>query len=563
MSANLAIDRNNVMSENVLTFPKGSVGEFQKTTRFRYMLTSPETSFIMEAHNGLSAKIVEETGFEGVWASGLSVSTALGVRDSNEASWTQVLEVLEFMADATTVPILVDADTGYGNFNNFRRLVDKLIQRDIAAVCIEDKLFPKTNSFLGENQPLADIDEFCGKIKAGKDAQTDDDFSVVARVEALIAGWGLNEALRRAEAYHQAGADAILIHSKESVADEILAFTKEWANRSPVVIVPTKYYATPTQQFRDAGVNLIIWANHNVRAAITAMRETSRQIFEDQNLIWAEENVARLGDVFVIAGNDELADAEDRYLAKRAETNAVVLAASRGRQLEDLTEDRPKCMVDVRGKPLLHRLVGSFNDAGVRELTVVTGYKSDTVEFPGIKTVENTEYETSGEVASLACASDALNGECLVSYGDIMFRSHVLNLLLDCDADIAVVVDSNWQEERSVTTKRTVDLVQCSHPYSADYFDEAVAELTRIDSSLPESKANGEWIGLAKFSEKGSALLQAQINQMREDGSLDKASMTDLFNRLIDDGAKPQVVYITGHWLDVNDAFDLARARNF
>ena len=100
-------------------------------------------------------------------------------------------------------------------------------------------------------KPLADIDEFCGKIKAGKDAQTDDDFSVVARVEALIAGWGLNEALRRAEAYHQAGADAILIHSKESVADEILAFTKEWANRSPVVIVPTKYYATPTQHFRD------------------------------------------------------------------------------------------------------------------------------------------------------------------------------------------------------------------------------------------------------------------------------------------------------------------------
>ena len=141
-----------------------------------------------EAHNGLSAKIVEETGFEGVWASGLSVSSAIGVRDSNEASWTQVLEVLEFMADATSIPILVDADTGYGNFNNFRRLVNKLIQRDIAAVCIEDKLFPKTNSFLGANQPLADIDEFCGKIKAGKDAQADDDFSVIARVEALIAG---------------------------------------------------------------------------------------------------------------------------------------------------------------------------------------------------------------------------------------------------------------------------------------------------------------------------------------------------------------------------------------
>ena len=155
----------------------------------------------MEAHNGLSAKIVEEAGFEGIWASGLSMSAALGVRDSNEASWTQVLEMLEFMADATSVPILVDGDTGYGNFNNVRRLVKKLCQRGIAGVCIEDKLFPKTNSFIGENQPLADVDEFCGRIKAGKDSQSDDDFQIVARIEALIAGWGMDEALRRAEAY--------------------------------------------------------------------------------------------------------------------------------------------------------------------------------------------------------------------------------------------------------------------------------------------------------------------------------------------------------------------------
>ncbi len=551
------------MSENVLAFPKGSAGEVLKTTRFREMLTSPETSFVMEAHNGLSAKIVEETGFEGVWASGLSMSAALGVRDSNEASWTQVLEVLEFMADATTIPILVDADTGYGNFNNFRRLVNKLIQRDIAAVCIEDKLFPKTNSFLGQNQPLADVDEFCGKIKAGKDAQADDSFSIVARVEALIAGWGLKEALRRAEAYHEAGADAILIHSKESVADEILAFTKEWANRSPVVIVPTKYYGTPTQHFRDAGVNLIIWANHNMRAAISAMRETSQQIFENQNLVWAEENVARLGDVFVIAGNEELSEAEDRYLAKRAETKAVILAATRGSKLEDLTVDRPKCMVDVRGKPLLHRLVGSFNDAGVRELTVVTGYKADTVNFPGINTAENTDFETTGEVASLACSMDALKGECVVSYGDIMFRSHVLNQLLDCEADIAVVVDANWKQERAETTKRTVDLAACNHAYTGDYFDDEVSELTRLDSAMNEADANGEWIGLAKFSAKGSELLRAELDNMKSDGSLGKASMNDLFNRLIDSGAKPQVVYITGNWLDVNDAFDLARARNF
>src|SRR4026209_76310 len=148
----------------------------KKTTQFRRLLKSNRLEFLMEAHNGLSARIVEETGFRGIWASGLSISAALGVRDNNEASWTQVLEVVEFMSDATRIPILLDGDTGYGNFNNMRRLVKKLEQRDVAAVCIEDKLFPKTNSFIGgENQPLADVDEFSGKIKAAKDTQSDDD----------------------------------------------------------------------------------------------------------------------------------------------------------------------------------------------------------------------------------------------------------------------------------------------------------------------------------------------------------------------------------------------------
>src|SRR3954452_1840132 len=181
----------------------------KKTTQLRNLINSNQLESIMEAHNALSARIVEEAGFKGIWGSGLSMSAAMGVRDNNEASWTQVLEVLEFMSDATTIPILLDGDTGYGNFNNMRRLVKKLEQRDIAAVCIEDKLFPKTNSFINsERQPLADLEEFAGKIKAVKDGQSDPDFSLVARLEGFIAGWGLDEMLRRAEACHVAGADA-------------------------------------------------------------------------------------------------------------------------------------------------------------------------------------------------------------------------------------------------------------------------------------------------------------------------------------------------------------------
>src|SRR6202050_2898372 len=193
-----------------------------RSTQLRRMLLSPQLEFLMEAHTGLSARIVREAGFGGTWASGLSISAQFGVRDNNEASWTQVVDMLEFMADASDLPILLDGDTGYGNFNNLRRLVRKLEQRGIAGVCIEDKQFPKTNSFLnGERQQLADIDEFAGKIAAGKDTQTDANFSIVARVEALIAGRGMAEALRRAEAYRRGGAGALLLPSQMSKGGEV------------------------------------------------------------------------------------------------------------------------------------------------------------------------------------------------------------------------------------------------------------------------------------------------------------------------------------------------------
>ncbi len=286
----------------------------KKTTRLKNMLRSLDLEFLMEAHNGLSARIVEQSGFKGVWASGLSISASLGVRDNNEASWTQVLEVAEFMSDCTSIPILLDGDTGYGNFNNLRRLVRKLEQRDIAGVCIEDKLFPKTNSFLSEFQPLAGIDEFCGKIKAGKDSQRDDDFCLIARVEAFIAGWGLEEVLKRAMAYHQAGADAVLIHSKIDSCEEIESFMREWGNRGPIVIVPTKYYKTPTQTFRDLGISLVIWANHLMRSAISAMRQTAMHIYELQSLHEVEDRIATLAEVFELQNADELQQAEKRYL---------------------------------------------------------------------------------------------------------------------------------------------------------------------------------------------------------------------------------------------------------
>jgi phosphoenolpyruvate phosphomutase len=284
----------------------------------RPLLSSPDVSFLMEAHDALSAAIAAQAGFAGLWASGLSISSSLGFRDANEASWTQVVEVVERMADATSIPILVDGDSGFGNFNNARLAALKLFQRGAAGICLEDKGFPKMNSFVGDRHPLADIAEFSGRLRAVKDTVPSDEFVLVARIEALIAGHGLQEAVERAHAYAAAGADAILIHSRKSVPDEILDFARAWHNRLPVLIVPTKYYTTPVAVYREAQISTVIWANHAMRASVSAMRKVCQKILADQGIAGIEREVASLEEVFGLMRYDELASAEERYLPRHS-----------------------------------------------------------------------------------------------------------------------------------------------------------------------------------------------------------------------------------------------------
>ncbi len=542
------------------TFPPTSL---TRAARLRRMLLSDRLEFILEAHNGLSARIVREAGFKGIWASGLAISAQYGVRDNNEASWTQVVDTLEFMADASDLPILLDGDTGYGNFNNVRRLVRKLEQRGIVGVCIEDKQFPKTNSFIdGERQPLAEIDEFCGKIKAGKDTQSDDNFSIVARVEALIAGWGMDEALKRAEAYRQAGADAILIHSKLAKPDEILAFCHEWANRAPLVIVPTKYYSTPTDVFRTAGISLVIWANHLIRAAAAAMQAVALDIHDTETLVNVEERIATVDEIFRLQGAQEYAAAERVYLARRrAPPCAVVLAAARGKGLEAVTADRPKVMLPIAGKPLLRWMVDSFKKQAINDITVVGGYRADAIDTSGVKVTVNERYAQTGELASLACAADALKSDVVVSYGDLLFRSYILRDLIDTDAEFCVVVDSSQTQPSNQNVR---DYAYCSAPDERELFGRRIT-LRRISDDTPQEDEppHGRWIGLLSIRAAGCATVRAALGALQRRADFDTLDIPALLNTLIAQGQEIEVLYVHGHWRGVNDLDDFRRAGDF
>jgi phosphoenolpyruvate phosphomutase len=529
----------------------------RKTSALRKLISRPELAFLMEAHHGLSARVVEEAGFEGIWASGLTISASFGVRDNNELSWTQVTDHVAFMAEATSIPILLDGDTGYGNFNNMRRLVRKLEQVGVAGVTVEDKLFPKTNSLLGaERQQLTDVEEFCGKIKAGKDSQSDPDFVLVARVEALVAGWGLGEALRRAEAYHLAGADAILIHSKLESPSEVFAFLAEWGNRSPVVLVPTRYWRTPTADFRARKVSVVIWANHLLRAAISAMQATAGRVAQDESLLDVEPVVAPLAEVFRLQGDQELQAAEKRYLpAFRAPLlSAVVLAASAGTDFGGLTERVPKTMLKVKGRPILVRLLEDLAHFGCRSATVVRGYHAEAVDVPGARFVDNPDFADTDEAYSLSLADGELGGGTLIAFGDIVLKRHIIHALLEEAGDgITLAVDS------ALAGADLPDRVRCDRADPHCFtFDEA--HLAAIGPGVAPESSHGVWIGLLHLGRDGAAQLREALRQSRADGTLRTARVADLLARVLAGGGQIRVAYHRGDWVNVNNIGDLVDA---
>ena len=527
----------------------------------RELLTRDSMGFLMEAHNGMSAKVAEEAGFEGLWGSGLSISASMGVRDNNEMSWTQVLDLLEFMGDATTIPLLLDGDTGLRQLQQHAPARAEARDARHRGRLHRGQALPEDEQ-LHRRQPAAGgHGRVLREDQGGQGRPGDDNFSIVARVEALIAGWGLGEALKRAEAYRRAGADAILIHSKQSKPDEILAFMAEWGDRGPVVIVPTTYYSTPTEAFRDAGVSVVIWANHSMRSALTAMQQTAQQLREEESLLNVEDRIVTVKEVFRIQGASELEEAEKRYLPARQETpQALILAAGRGKELGVLTEDRPKAMVEIAGKPLLERTVDTLHSIGIKDITVVRGYRKEALQLPDLNYVDNDEHETTQEAFSLFKGLEGIAGPVLMAYGDVLFQKFIPMHLFESDADFCIAVDPQGQPGPKKNGYR--DLVTCDRPFRWSEFDQR-SWLVKMSTGIPDEEAHGEWIGLLKMTGAGVSQLRELGESVADPERLRSMRMADVFDLLIANGKAVEVVYIRGHWLDVDDLHDVVAASNF
>jgi len=546
-----------------------------KTKELRDMLKAGRTVVVGGAHNGLSAKLVEEAGFEAIWASGFEISASHGVPDANILTMAENLEAAKQMNAASRLPVVADCDNGYGNAINVIRTVEAYEGAGISAICIEDNVFPKRCSFyVGVRRDLSSIEEHAGKIKAAKETQRSESFMVIARTEALIAGWGMDEALKRADAYVKAGADAILIHSKKAEPDEIFEFARRFGSPVPLVAVPTIYKKTTVEDLAKAGFGMVIFANHGLRASIKAMRETLTHLRKAGYAASVDDRIVALEEVYQLIGVPKMKSDESAYLpAPGSKVKSIVIAAGHNTRLSPLTDDRPTCFLDIKGKTLLERAVASLNAVDIKDIAVVLGWKREAVSLPSIRTYENPAFEKTGELASLFAAEAEMNDRFVFLYGDILFDKAILDKLLKSPADIALVVDRSWDRSTPPNVENPRDFVVLADAPDASgrriLTSEEGFSIKQVGPDVTAGEAHGEFIGMAMFSENGVKLFKEAYKRAQKESrkgrfhsaqEFSKAAFTDLVQDLIDRGITVKAVDIYKGWMEIDTFDDYKRA---
>jgi phosphoenolpyruvate phosphomutase len=263
------------------------------------LLDSKSIVKVCGAFDAMSAKLVEFHGFDAVWAGSFAISATHAVPDASILTMTEFFDVASNMAETCKIPVIADCDTGYGGPSNVSHMVKKYESAGIAAICMEDKTFPKQNSLLenGQNDLISEK-EFVAKIIAAKEAKQDKNFMIIARVEALISGAGMDEAIKRAIAYEKAGADAILIHSKKKTPEEVFEFAELWKGNSPIIVIPTTYDSVSMDELISHKIKIVIHANQTLRAAHASMSRILKQMINSNSLSEVKEEISSMEDIF-------------------------------------------------------------------------------------------------------------------------------------------------------------------------------------------------------------------------------------------------------------------------
>jgi len=538
---------------------------------------------IIEAHSGISGIIANEAQvtlkdgtareFDGIWESSLTDSASKGYPDVELVGFDSRLATIQEILFVTDKPMIVDGDTG-GDATQFEYMCSKLERLGVSAVIIEDKVFPKRNSLEdGVKQDLEDPDIFSTKIRRGKQVLYSNEFMIIARLESLIANKGIQDALHRAEKYLKAGSDGIMIHSKQSTPDELFEFARKYDElcqrigiRKPLVCVPTTYNHITEEELRAKGFNIVIHANHMLRASYEAMEKVSRSILEHSRTLEANPFCASVQKIFDSVGFLDVKSKDQQYSQNRMK--AIILAA--GTPSEQFIKEFgeiPPCLIELKGKTILQRQVETLNNLGISEINVISGYHSHLINYANCKKIVNKDFADKYILYSLFQAETEMKDGFILVYSDILFNESLIRELLYKKRDIVLVVDNSYSQYKKRIEKTSIELVitKINTGKSHRVLNPQENEVKMIGSKISKDLATHEFIGVAYFSPKGAEILNEVYGDSKnkykncmyqEAMNIDRAALTDILQEIIDRGYNVNILEINKGWVEIQSKED-------
>jgi phosphoenolpyruvate phosphomutase len=560
--------------------------------KLRALLDKGKTVRALEAHNGLSGIIANNARVEGrsdklsiqrefdaIWESSLTDSASKGHPDIEVVSFDSRLQSINEILAVTHKPIIVDGDTG-GDSNNFEYMVTKLERAGISAVIIEDKVFPKRNSLEpGVQQTLEEPEIFGQKIQRGKSVQVSTEFMIIARLESLIAGKSIDDALNRAQTYIQSGADGIMIHSKEKNPSQIIEFAERYQKMTlkmgcdiPMVCVPTTYNTITENELRAAGFRIVIYANHLLRSANKAMEEVARTILLNQRSFEVDPMCSPVREIFKTVGFLDVKE-KDKFDINNKNIPVIIPAAGEDPALRTELNGKPKSMLEIAGKTILDWQINTLNNNNLTDITVVTGYASKKMKAEGIALRENKNYKKGSELNSLINAQEKMTSGFIMVYSDILIEDQILTKLITCQEDIVLVAD-NTMQYHAPEINRVQDLIISKNKHQLtrrkiSFVCENI--ISKIGSKLNSETATHEFIGLAKLTKTGAEqFLQTYEDcaknyqgKFQEANDISRLKFTDLIQEMIDRGYAIHFLEIHKGWLEIHSKEDIELANHF
>ena len=561
----------------------------QRRGKLKTLIEKGQTIRVLEAHNGLSGIIannIQVKGdvegkslvreFDALWESSLTDSASKGHPDIEVITFDSRLQTINEILSVTNKPMIVDGDTG-GDVNAFEYTVSKLERVGVSAIIIEDKIFPKRNSLeAGAQQNLEDPEVFAQKIRRGKQIQNTNEFMIIARLESLIADKPMEDAVRRAKIYLQAGVDGIMIHSKSKSADEILEFAKRYKLISKelnlnkiLVCVPTTYNQITENELSNAGFQIIIYANHLLRSAYKAMTETAKTILRDQRSLEADPLCSSVREIFKTVGFLDVKE-KDQENEQTKNVPVIIPAAGEDSVLREILNGKPKAMLEICGKTLLEHQIHALNNNNLKDITVIAGYGRKQMRADGINILENPDFKNGSVLNSLFIGKEKMMNGFIMLYADILMKDEIIKNLMNRREDIILVADNSTQYH-AAQEGNILDFIIGKHQNKRVRREIRFASenvVAKIGSKINPETASHEFIGLAKFSKTGAEQLIETYNdvlnnyqgQFQESEDISQLNLTDLIQEMIDRGFTVNYMEIHKGWLEIHNTEHIALA---